>query len=220
MLLSACVNFFAAYFGHRELARWPPVAATAAGLVASFVWPAVSRARGKRFAWMTGMAIAALVLVAIYALEPKSVAAYVVGFFLVGCGVQAGLIIQFAAVADSLDYGEWKTGLRTEAVGFALMTCATKVSLAIGSGLVGWLFAASGFAPNQVPTGSTLEGMRMTFLAAPAAGFLLAAFVLRFYPITAADQRRYVQQIAHRRRLAAASESAVVPAQSPTEVIS
>src|ERR1700761_6015861 len=37
MLLSACVNFFDADFGHRELARWPLVASTAAGLVASFV---------------------------------------------------------------------------------------------------------------------------------------------------------------------------------------
>jgi Na+/melibiose symporter-like transporter len=135
----------------------------------------------------------------LFALQPRTIGPYILGFFLVGCGIQAGLVIQFAAAADSLDYGEWKTGLRTEAVGFALMTSAMKVSLAIGNGLVGWLFAASGFVAARPSSAQTLEGMRLTFLAVPAAGFLLAMTVLWFYRITAADHRRYIRQIAQRR---------------------
>jgi glycoside/pentoside/hexuronide:cation symporter, GPH family len=195
IVLSASVTFFEQHFGNRELARWPLTAATAAGLVVAPLWPGLSRRHGKRITWMCGVVLAAAALLLLYLLNPETVTTYALMFFFLGCGLQAGLVIQFAAAADSLDYGEWKTGQRTEAVGFAMMTFTMKGSLAVGNGLAGWLYGVSGFVPGVVADAQTLEGMRATLLLVPALGFATAAVAIHFYSLSTAQHREIVSAL-------------------------
>lgn len=148
MLLSGAMPFIELYFGHRELTRWPLSALTASALFASFFWPAFSRRYGKRMTWMAASILASSTLGLIYLAEPKSIWTFTVGFLIVGAAAQAVIILQFAAAADSLDYGHWKDGERTEAVGFAVMTLSAKVSMAIGNGILGGATASWAFPPG------------------------------------------------------------------------
>jgi GPH family glycoside/pentoside/hexuronide:cation symporter len=188
MLLHASVLYFGKSEGHPEYARWTLAAMTSAGLVASFAWPRVSARHGKRFAWMAGSILAAAALGAMYLLQPHSLLVYAAFFFLVGCGFQAGFIMMFAATADAIDYGEWKTGRRAEAVSFALLTFVIKASLAIGGGAVGWLFSAAGLGKSEADDAEVVQGMRAVFFIVPAVLFLVSAAIAQRLQIIEAER--------------------------------
>ena len=73
-------------------------------------------------------------------------------YALIGCGVVRGLGIGMAAsclggiISDTIEYGEWKTGVRCVGVGNAANTFAQKIGLGIGPALVGWLLEFAGYS--------------------------------------------------------------------------
>jgi GPH family glycoside/pentoside/hexuronide:cation symporter len=208
VILSGAVPYFEAALGERSLARWPLSALTAAGLVASFFWPAVCRRLGKRVTWAAGLMLCSLSLILTYFFVPDTIIGLSVGFFLLGCGVQSGLIIQFAAAADALDYGQWKTGQRTEAIGFAVITFVMKISLAVGNGLTGWCYDLAGFRPDVAADAQVQADMRAVFLCLPAGMYLVSAAIVHFYQISASRHRDMIAQIDKRQKDAAVFEAA------------
>lgn len=195
MVMSGAMPFVAQAFGDRELTRWPLTALTASALVASFAWPIFSSRHGKRAAWIAGVIIASVSLTALYLLHPDSIAGYVIAFLFVGIGAQAVLIMQFATAADTLDYGHWKSGERTEAVGFAVMTMSSKASMAIGNGALGWGYHLVGYSQEAANDPALVEGMRAIYLLVPAAFYLISLAFLRRYTITAERHRRIIEEL-------------------------
>jgi len=195
VLLSGALPFVEQAFGHRELSRWPLTALTASALLASFLWPAVSRRYGKRATWISGASLAVVALCATYFFALSSIWLLVAGFFVIGIAAQAVLIMQFAAAADSLDYGHWKLGERTEAVGFAMMTLASKVSMAIGNGLLGWCYHYVGYPDAPDGKASMLDGMLLVYLGLPIAAYLIAIYFLRGYMLTADMHRQLIVEL-------------------------
>lgn len=84
------------------------------------------------------------------------------GFFLIGIGgnvlpvIIAGFIIKglasgvlfacaFALAADVVDYGEWKTGIRSEGLINSCVSFGQKVGLGLGPAIASWIIAAGGY---------------------------------------------------------------------------
>lgn len=51
----------------------------------------------------------------------------------------------YALIADACDYGEWKTGIRTEGLMSASQSIGSKIGIGFGSALTGWFLAAAGY---------------------------------------------------------------------------
>ncbi len=51
----------------------------------------------------------------------------------------------FAILADTVEYGEWKTGLRTEGVVYSAGSFGSKVGIGLGTAMVGWGLGAGGY---------------------------------------------------------------------------
>jgi GPH family glycoside/pentoside/hexuronide:cation symporter len=195
IVMSGALPLITQAFGDRELTRWPLTAVTASALIASFVWPVFARRRGKAAAWMFGASLAAGALIVVYLANPGSVWGYAAAFLVLGVGAQATLIMQFASAADALDYGHWKLGERTEAVGFAVMTMSSKASMAIGNGLLGWGFHLVGYAPNSASDPAVTDGMRLVYLLLPVAFYLASLSFLRRYTITADSHAEIIREL-------------------------
>ena len=56
----------------------------------------------------------------------------VFGFFLMGIGLGGVNTLMWALEADTVEYGEWKTGIRTEGTTYALFSFTRKMGQAIG----------------------------------------------------------------------------------------
>jgi Na+/melibiose symporter-like transporter len=198
MVMSGAMPFITQAFGDRELTRWPLTAVTASALLASVVWPPFARRFGKGRTWLAGVVLAVAALALLYLLRPDTITGYVAAFLLLGIGAQAMLIMQFSAAADTLDYGHWKLGERTEAVGFAVMTMASKASMAIGNGALGWSYHLVGYSPTSVANPALVEGMRAIYLLLPAGFYLLSVPLLCRYTLTAERHGQIIRELDER----------------------
>ena len=92
------------------------------------------------------------------------------------------MAMPFSVLSDSVDYGEWKTGIR--APGF-LTAIGAAFCLKAGSGLGGalpaWIMDAHGYVPNVPQTSSSLKGIEIGFIWLPAVFFALSIIPVLFY---------------------------------------
>ena len=92
------------------------------------------------------------------------------------------MAMPFSVLADSVDYGEWKSGIR--APGF-LTAIGAAFCLKAGSGLGGalpaWIMQAHGYVPNVAQTATSLKGIELGFVWLPALFFALSIIPVLFY---------------------------------------
>lgn len=79
----------------------------------------------------------------------------------IGLGAAGGMA--FGMVADTIEYGEWKTGVKTVGMGNAAISAAQKLGLGIGQAVMGWILAAGGYV-NGAETQSAGAQAAISFL--------------------------------------------------------
>ena len=97
------------------------------------------------------------------------------------------MAMPFSVLSDSVDYGEWKTGIR--AAGFLTAIGAAfclKAGAGLGSAVPAWILDWYHYAPpvHQVPVAQTpqaLFGIELGFIWLPIIGFALAIIPVLFY---------------------------------------
>ena len=92
------------------------------------------------------------------------------------------MAMPFSLLSDSVDYGEWKTGIRAAglltAIGAAF---CLKAGSGLGGALPAWIMQAHGYIPNVTQTSTSLHGIEFAFVWLPALLFMLAAIPVWFY---------------------------------------
>ena len=77
-----------------------------------------------------------------------------------GIGNGATGVLFWSMLPDTIEYGEWKTGVRTESSLYGFMTFAQKGGIAISALILGVLLTNIGFVPNTIQTEETLENLK------------------------------------------------------------
>jgi GPH family glycoside/pentoside/hexuronide:cation symporter len=86
--------------------------------------------------------------------------------------------LNWAFVSDAVEYGEWKTGLRTEGTVYSFFTFFRKVSQAIAGFIPGVVLALVGYVPNAVQTPEVLRGINGLMFLYPGSLALLTFFLV------------------------------------------
>jgi glucuronide carrier protein len=134
-------------------------------------------------------------------LAPASAPGVAIAFWAVaGFGVGMVNTLMWVFEADTVEYGEWRTGMRTEGVSYAVFSFTRKLGQALGGAAGAYALALGGYlggAPRQPE--SALIAIRATVGLLPAATAVLAGIVIAFYPLT---DRRFGEIVAqlHQRR--------------------
>ena len=88
----------------------------------------------------------------------------------------------FAMLSDTVDYGEWKTGIRS--AGF-LTAIGSAFCIKMGSGLGGFIpskiMAAAGYVAHKQQTASALASIKFSFVWLPAICFMIGAAIMLAY---------------------------------------
>ena len=125
-------------------------------------------------------------------------------------GVGASLIntVMFGLEADTVEYGEWQTGKRSEGATYALFSFTRKVTQSIGGAVGAWALAIGGYIaasaanPNPVQPDSAILAIKATIGLLPAAAALIAMIIFIKYPLT--DERfKQIRDETEARKLAA-----------------
>lgn len=96
----------------------------------------------------------------------------------------AGTPLLWAKMADTVDYGQWKTGVRTTGMVYSSIIFFIKLGLAIGGAAAGWLLAGYGYQADVEQTATAKTGILLSFSIYPAFGSILVAVVMRWYILT------------------------------------
>lgn len=191
--------YFKYYLRDEGSARTALSLCAAAGLVIVPIWILATKFIGKRAAWFaaTGWGLTGL---AVFAVVDIHSSALMIAFLVYMHVCSLGLALTFwSMLPDTVEYGEWRTGLRAESFIFGLGQFFLKVALGLGAGLFGWALQLVGYQPNLAQTATTLHGMKLIMVAFPAVGLALGAAAMLYYPLRRGVHEDIVQQLARRR---------------------
>jgi sugar (glycoside-pentoside-hexuronide) transporter len=129
-------------------------------------------------------------------------------FIILGClfisGFPLGIVgnINYAMIADSIDYVEWKTGKRTEGIAISFQSLMIKLIAAFQVTFVSIMLGLVSFVQPknigevitiQEQSAATLNGMFNYIVFTPIIGWVIAAAVMSTYKFTG-DQRKRAQE--------------------------
>lgn len=129
-------------------------------------------------------------------------------------GIGASLIntTMFGLEADTVEYGEWKSGMRTEGATYAIFSFTRKVTQSVGGAAGGWLLAWGGYVNGAaVQPESALTAIRAAIGLVPAGCAVLAMIVFIKYPLNDTLFRQIRNEVEVRKRrglVSATSDSA------------
>jgi glucuronide carrier protein len=173
-------------------------------LISAPLVPMLVSHAGKKGTFLLGLAIAALGYLAMF-LAPVTSKVWIFGTFGVATiGEMMAMTIMWALAADTVEYGEWRTGVRVEGLTYSFYSFARKCGQALGGSMPAFLLAASGYVPNLA---TQSEAARLSIQQAvafvPAIAFMLAFVLMLFYPLTDRRFAELVREIGERRSAAA-----------------
>lgn len=173
-------------------------------LATVFVLPAWCRRSSKRTVWALGLLGLVMGQVVVWwgLRQEASTAVVMVGWAFGFLASGAALALPFSLLSDSVDYGEWKTGVRAAglltAVGAAF---CLKAGAGLGGALPAWIMAATGYVPNLAQSTEAIAGIELAAVTLPALCFGLSIGpVLLYGPYEQLEPR--IQAELRQRRLA------------------
>ncbi|MGB7981098.1 MAG: glycoside-pentoside-hexuronide (GPH):cation symporter [Candidatus Nanopelagicales bacterium] len=196
-----------------QFIAWNILAQTLALFVVGPMIPTIVRTIGKRRGYVLLGGIS-LIGAAILAFGPLSTNPMFgpLAFFFMGIGIQGVNTLMWALEADTVEYGEWKTGQRTEGTTYAVFSFTRKMGQALG-GFVGgfaltWAgFSAAAAANKEAQAEGVAESIQL-WAGALVGGFtVLSIAVMFFYPLTEEKFREIASEIAARRATTASEDA-------------
>ena len=99
-----------------------------------------------------------------------------------GVGNACGGATMWAMVSDTIDYGEWKTGYRTEGLVNSACSFGYKIGNGVGSALLGLILELGGYVGGAaVQTANALKSIEICFVWIPIAVYVCGLIILRFW---------------------------------------
>ncbi|SHG64486.1 MFS transporter [Ornithinibacillus halophilus] len=99
-------------------------------------------------------------------------------------------VVTVSMLIDAIDYSEWKLGFRGEGLVFSTNTFLTKLSSAMGRGIIGIGLILMQYTEGQAVTTTTQNGFSAMMYLIPAICFLLTMIPLYFFKISYEDKQK------------------------------
>ena len=161
-------------------------------------WAYLALKIGKRETWLISMTIAFIGLLLFFYYPIASLNELLILLALIGVGNGAGGVLFWSMLPDTVEYGEWKSGIRTESSLYGFMTFAQKSSIAVAALILGFLLSGIGFEPNQIQSEETISGMKFMMSWIPICGIIISLVLMYFYPISTKFHDELLQRIKER----------------------
>ncbi|PWW31503.1 MFS transporter [Chromohalobacter israelensis] len=90
----------------------------------------------------------------------------------------------FAILGDTIEYGEWKTGIRNEGMVYSGGSMGIKIGSGLGTALIGWVLAFGGYVGGGGEQSATaLLSIQTLFIYLPLALCVLLIVLMLFYDL-------------------------------------
>jgi len=171
-------------------------AAVTAAAVPFWIW--IVRMKGKRFAWAAGTALVLAGTALWWLANGHGLVPLLLAMAVISVGQCAGYICFWAVLPDTVEYGEWRTGTRTESLVFGLVVLGQKAALGIAAGGLGVALSLIGYLPNEGMLPATSDGLRMMMLVIPVVGAVVSLLLILNYRLSYEQHQQMVRDIDER----------------------
>ncbi|MDP3898453.1 MAG: MFS transporter, partial [Mesorhizobium sp.] len=154
---------------------------------------------GKHRAWCAAMLASCVLFVFVPLLDTGDILAFAVICVTTGLCLGFDLALPAAIQADVIDVDTAASGEQRSGLYFAAWSLATKLSLALGVGIVFPLLDAFGFQPGARNTEAALLGLVSLYVWLPVALKLVAVAMMWNFPLGEAEQSALRRTIEARR---------------------
>lgn len=183
--------FYAQYIlGDVKNAVWISLVSIGISFVATPFVPALIRRFGKKNLFIALGGFTVVGGVAIFLTPNNHLGLSLVFLGISGIGQSLINTIMFGLEADTVEYGEWKSGQRSEGATYALFSFTRKVTQSIGGFLGAGLLALGNYVSssssnsNPVQPDSALTMIKFTMGIVPAVAAIVAMIIFWKYPLT------------------------------------
>lgn len=157
------------------------------GMIGNIAGCALAQPLAKRVckvkAYISLQWISASICIGSFFIAPDQLVLAFVGYFLWNFFTNMGSPLLWAKMADTVDYGHWKTGVRITGMLYSSIIFFIKLGLALGGAIAGWLLAAYGYQADTEQTETAIQGILLSFTVYPALGAIIVAFVMGKYTL-------------------------------------
>ncbi len=155
---------------------------------------------GKKKALIVFSLFSALLNIIVLFVGYSNLTLYIIVTVIGNLFVGGSMVIMPAMYTDTVDYVEYKTGLRAESLIFSIKTLSAKITSAFGAMLTGGVLTIIGYVANQPQTDFALKGIFAMITIFPATGSILTALIIGlFYKLTDEEQEKIAEELKMRR---------------------
>jgi glycoside/pentoside/hexuronide:cation symporter, GPH family len=159
-------------------------------LIGMWFMPAITARFGKRLPFLVGSALAVVGLL-IALIDPANFNVVITGVVIRAIGTIPVSAALFALIADIVDYGEWKSGVRIDGMTYSAATAGQNLGAGVGAALIGWLLAFAQYdGTAAVQPQSAVDMEVFLYLGIP-----LIVYVLQFVVVFFLNLDRYQPQM-------------------------
>lgn len=139
--------------------------------------------------------IAAAICVLSYFIGSEQIVLATAAFFVWSFMLQMGTPLLWAKIADTVDYGQWKSGVRITGMTYSSVVFFIKMGLALGGALAGWLLAYYGYQAGVQQSSETQHGILLSFTIFPAVTFVIVAWVMSRYKLNDVEVQKIQNEL-------------------------
>lgn len=192
------IYYFSYALGDADLFPVYMMVAGVAEVAGVFLFPRIAAALPRKNLWLIacGFPVLSCVLLLLMGfIAPANALMIGMAGAAIKFGVGIANALQTVMLADVVDYGEHKTGRRSESVIFSVQTMLVKFAGAAGGFIVGIGLSVVGYQPNVAQSAATIAGLEFMMIGLPAIMMVLSGIVYwRFYRLHEGFTPELVQQ--------------------------
>ena len=186
------------------------------------LFPAIAKrlSRQKVYTLACSLAAAGLLLLGVLGfIIPQSVAGVVISCAILFFGSGLSLGVTTCCMADVIDYGEVRFGVRNESVLCSAQTFLMKAAMAAAGGLTGIGLGLVGYEPELAAQGSaTILGIRVLMIVIPVLLAGLSLYIYkRFYTLKDDQMKEITRQLNEKHALQIQPETTVEENEEPAD---
>lgn len=188
----------------------------------AFFVPSLVRRFGKKNTFLIGASIGFIGYLLFFFLSGFNFFVAMAGLCVASIGMGFAMTIMWALEADTVEYGEYQTGIRIEGLTYSLFSLTRKCGQAIGGSIPAFIMGAAGYIANAEQTEEVIFSIRASIALLPAGAIAVSFLIMLFYPLTDAKFAQIMKEITARRAAKAAEDpetqaaiNAVTASQAP-----
>ena len=161
------------------------------------IWTPIAHRFGKRKAWIAAAAISVASGLHLAVFGAAIVNGFVVQLALVACCVSAFAVLLWSMIPDIIEYGQWKTGIRSESAAYGITLFTQKASIGLAGFAVGVLLHLAGYAHDAPSTASpeVADNVRLLVALGPSLLWFASIWAVLKHPVSTKAHAEAVARI-------------------------